>query len=219
MEVKYCVDPNCLHIEPQSLDSFYSQKKSKKDGTVYIYYNPECKECTKKRAMKWQKGNPKEYKKIIKRRDSKEKVVTARKIRNKERHENGYFLEYQRNNKDKLKTYREERMHKIHKISNKEWESCKEYFNYECAYCGLSLSEHYIKFRGEIRLGDFHREHVDHNGANDLSNCVPSCKGCNSKKNRNSLEEWYTESNLIFNASRISKITDWLEGDYEIYIQ
>jgi len=31
------------------------------------------------------------------------------------------------------------RYHKKHKISNKEWLDCKKYFNYQCAYCGISL--------------------------------------------------------------------------------
>jgi len=34
-----------------------------------------------------------------------------------------------------------------------------------------------------------HKEHVDDNGANDLSNCVPSCQSCNSTKNLKTLEE------------------------------
>lgn len=66
---------------------------------------------------------------------------------------------------------------------------------------------------------DLHKEHVDDSGANDLSNCVPSCQSCNSSKNIFSLEEWYTEDNLNFTEERLSKIYRWLNEDYLKYIK
>ncbi len=104
-------------------------------------------------------------------------------------------------------------MNRTHSISNEEWEDCKKYFNYECAYCGLSVKDHYITFNEEERLGDFHKEHVDHEGENDLSNCVPSCKSCNSRKWEHDFNEWYTENNEVYSIERLSKIIKWLEED------
>ena len=102
----------------------------------------------------------------------------------------GEYKEWQQNNPELMKKYREDRhLNKQHKIFKKEWINCKEYFENCCAYCGIPIEEHYNKFAGEIKLTDFHREHVDCNGENDLSNCVPSCKDCNSSKHNSSLEE------------------------------
>ena len=122
------------------------------------------------------------------------------------------------NNKEKIKTYYEERQHKNHKISKIEWEACKEYFNYEYAYCGLPIEEHIIKFKGKLKQGDFHKEHVDYDGANDLSNCVPSCKICNSSKHKYTLEEWYNENNSNYTKGRYDKIIKWINEDYKQYI-
>lgn len=130
--------------------------------------------------------------------------------------EAGKQLEWQRNNKDKLKKYNSQ--HKNHEITNDEWEDCKNYFYYRCAYCGLPIEEHFVPFNGEIIHSDFHKEHVNHNGENDLSNCVPSCKSCNCSKWTYSLEEWYTVKNKHFNEQRLSKISKWIKIDYQKYI-
>lgn len=91
---------------------------------------------------------------------------------------------------------------------------CKQYFNYECAYCGLPLEEHYIIYAGNLILGDFHKEHVDHFGSNDLSNCVPACKSCNSSKHDFEFNKWYNTDNHKFNIERYNKIIKWLNVDW-----
>ena len=78
-------------------------------------------------------------------------------------------------------------------------EELKKYFNNECAYCGLPLSEHYFTRKGVTKLGDFHKEHVDHEGLNDLSNCVPSCSECNSEKNKKIFEKWMEMNKMEMN--------------------
>ncbi len=109
-------------------------------------------------------------------------------------------------------------MHKKHEITKNEWELCKEYFVYKCAYCGLPIEEHYNQYKGEIRLTDFHKEHVNHDGSNDLSNCIPSCKNCNSEKHTSTLEEWYNKENENFTEERLEKILNWLNNDYIKYL-
>ena len=104
-------------------------------------------------------------------------------------------------------------------LSIEQWFYILKLFNNECAYCGLPLSKHYIRYKGETKLGDFHKEHVDHEGANDLSNCIPSCKECNSSKSTKFLEDWYNENNLNFNQDRLNKIHKWINEDYKLYIE
>lgn len=198
--------------EEKSLDEFYFQKRySKKQGN-YIYYNPECKKCTLNNSYNWIKNN-KEKRYILQDRSNKRRKAIIDKARQKNR-EDGIYLKWQQNNPDKIREYREDRKHKTHKISKKEWELCKAYFNYECAYCGLLISEHYRTYRGVTKLGDFHKEHVDDEGANDLSNCVPSCKACNSSKRTFDFEEWYKKQEFFTNE-RFIKIIKWLKEDYK----
>lgn len=100
-----------------------------------------------------------------------------------------------------------------------EWENCKKYFNHRCAYCHLKIEEHWIKRNGNFQLGDFHRDHVDHNGANDLSNCVPACKTCNTQKRDFELEDWYSPVNENYEEGRLLKIHTWINEDYKLFIE
>ncbi|MGK4040872.1 HNH endonuclease signature motif containing protein [Heyndrickxia oleronia] len=132
--------------------------------------------------------------------------------------ESGYQTEWQRKNKDKIKAYNQKRQHKIHKINKDEWISCKRYFNNSCAYCGMSEEEH-----RELYKQDLHKDHVEHSGKNDLSNCVPACKSCNTSKHQKKLDEWYIPNNelwcSVFSQERLQKIQNWLESDYLKYIK
>lgn len=196
-----------------NLENFYS--KNTKEGL-----SPYCKKCENRKNDQWQKNNPDRIKVHNKKEYKKPHVKKYHLDLSKRRQENGEQLKWQRNNKDKLKEYHKYReLHKSHKITKEEWESCKEYFNNQCAYCGLLLDKHYNKYKGEMRLTDFHKEHVDHNGANDLSNCIPSCKTCNSSKHTDRLEDWYTEDKEFFSQERLDKIHKWLNEDYKQYIK
>lgn len=123
--------------------------------------------------------------------------------------ESGKLKEWQKKHKDKLAQYRNN--HRKHEITEKEWESCKKYFNYSCAYCGMTEEEHKKRYRQQL-----HKEHVDHEGANDLSNCIPACKNCNSSKHDQNFNDWYL-NNANYNEYRYNKIIKWLNEDYKKY--
>ena len=121
---------------------------------------------------------------------------------------------WRKKNPDKCKEYIIKReMHKKHEVTEFEWERCKQYFNYKCAYCGMTEEEHYEKFKEQL-----HKEHFYNNGSNDLSNCIPSCKSCNSSKWKYEAEEWYKNCEF-FSQGRLNKIYQWLENDYKQYKQ
>jgi hypothetical protein len=186
---------------------FYKNKSSKIDG-----FNPYCKECTKRRSMKWQKDNWDKLLGYMK----KENAKPERKLKHQElyweRKEKGYFKDYYDENKDRFKEYNENRKSKNHDISKQEWIDCKTYFNNSCAYCGMSIEEH-----KEIHKQDLHREHVEPYGANDISNCIPSCKVCNVRKKLLSLNDWYNESNINYTNERLLRINRWLNEDHKKY--
>lgn len=200
-----------LCTEEKPLTEFYSQNKVKADGTKYIYHIPECKECTKKKSVDWYTENPEKFKGIRRKYSAKSETKEMVKGYNKIYRGNGKSLEWQRNNKDKLVNYRLSRANKQHQISRIEWLNCKSYFNNECAYCGLYLGKHFNKFKGRLIWTDFHKEHVEHEGLNDITNCVPSCKVCNSSKHISKLEDWYNENNEHYTEERLIKIYKWLD--------
>ena len=205
----------CENWIPCNNDYFYRNKSNAIDG-----YHPYCKKCTNEKSKKWQTQNYDKYQKWFTERNKNRGDDYYEKVNKKWNKENEERIKetlrkWQLENKDKLKEYREFRiMNKKHDISKEEWESCKDYFDNSCAYCGMTESEH-----RKIHKQDLHKEHVVHDGANDLSNCVPACKSCNSSKKQFSLMEWYNKENANFCENKLCKINDWLNSHHIIYLQ
>jgi hypothetical protein len=203
----------CEEWFPCTNEYFYKNKSNKADGL-----HPYCKKCTINKTLT--ERDPKrvyELNKIY--RKTKPQIIEARKRANKKRVESGKYKKWQKDNPDKLKGYKQYReLHKKHELSDDEWEYCKNYFNYRCAYCGITIENHWVKFKGKLINGDFHRDHANHLGENDISNCIPACKSCNGLKHNFELNDWYNPSNPKFTQKRLEKIHKWLNGDYKLYI-
>jgi hypothetical protein len=193
------------------LDRYYSQNKVSKSKDEYTYYNPECKECTSEKAKMWGLKNKERKYKNNQSYIRTKKGIEASKRRHEKYNESGKRDEWISKNKDKFREYA--LRHRHHQISETEWNHCKEYFNFRCAYCGKSEKEHRTMYNQQL-----HREHVDPNGANDISNCVPSCKNCNSQKSEYNLEDWYTSDNQRYCEVRLEKINRWIETDHLKYL-
>ncbi|WP_431785893.1 HNH endonuclease [Paenibacillus lactis] len=198
----------------KTLDQFYSQQKQSKSKGNYIYYHPECKECTKKKSSEWQREHPLAKIKTKRKYDIKPERRQIRKEYNRLRRVDGYHRDYYKNNTEKFKSYRYTRLsNKKHNINLEEWQNCLIYFNCACAYCGMTWEEHFSKY-GQ----DLHKEHVVFDGKDNLSNCVPSCKKCNSEKSMFSLNNWYNKQNPIFSRLKYLRIFNWLKSDYKRFI-
>lgn len=192
---------------------FHKSKMNKTDG---LY--PYCKPCNILKNSKRQ-AEHKEERKEYDRKRLKENPDYFRENyrRYTKRHEEKIkqrVKEWQENNPDRIAFYNASRKEKNHNISKEEWTDCKEYFHYNCAYCGMMEEDHYGSFNQQL-----HKEHVDDNGANDLSNCIPSCQPCNSSKRNYTLQEWYNKKNPIHSKKRLEKINKWLNEDYKKYIK
>jgi hypothetical protein len=116
--------------------------------------------------------------------------------------------------KERIKIYQEKRKEKEHKMTKQEWMDCKSYFNNSCAYCGISEQESKLKFNELL-----HKEHLYHEGRNDIKNCVPSCKECNSEKHEKTLNEWYNGNNQKYTYERYHKIYQWIRFDCKKFIK
>jgi hypothetical protein len=203
----------CWEWLPCIEENFYPNNKNKQDG---LY--PYCIECTKIKSTKWQNDNHEKYLKIREKYRSQEPFKILNREFSKVSRLEGKQKEYIKNNPEKSRKYSSDRYyHKKHKISNKEWLACKEYFNNSCCYCDLEADKHFVKYRGELRKQDLHKEHFDDDGKNDLSNCIPSCQSCNSSKWKFTFKEWYNKNNPNFTQERYDKILKWINEDYKKY--
>lgn len=190
------------------LIDFYSRKTRNKTKGEYTYYNPECKECTKSSFSKWRR-KPENRERVLASRKRSNQLPShkiTKRAANAKLRESGQYREWQQNNKDRLYEYgKNRREHKEHDISDQEWFECLDYFKISCAYCGLSEEEHVRKHGQQL-----HKEHVEHEGVNDITNCIPSCKVCNGGKWEYELNEWYNSENPIYSKVRYNRIVKWL---------
>jgi len=202
---------------PCTEEYYHKNKSNSQDGL-----NTWCKRCNITKTSNNRLDNidkRKEYDKINHIKNQDKRNNTGRKWRKENPERQSYLCrQYFINaSPEQFKKYRDDRKHKNHKISNSEWENCKKYFSHRCAYCGLAIEEHYITRKGITKLGDFHKEHVDHFGKGNLQNCVPSCRSCNSSKWEYNMEEWYKQKDF-FSLNRLNKIYQWINKDYIKYV-
>jgi hypothetical protein len=190
---------------------YYINNKNKQDG-----FYPYCKLCAINKQNKWSNDNYSQFRETVDKHRKGEKAKQKDRRSSKKRRENGKFEEWLNNNKERQSQYAENRKKKKHEISDREWDDCRIYFNFRCAYCGKTWEQNKLETRR-----DLHKEHVDDEGKNDLSNCIPSCRDCNSYKWKYSFDEFYHEANKDTNYSieRHEKILNWLNVDYARYIR
>lgn len=189
--------------------NFYINKKNKIDGLC-----TECKACAKARATKWRNENLEAHKLHIKKYRSTEKGNGAKNRLDKEYRDSGKYKDWCNNNKNSLRGYQRNRYErKYHDITDEEWIACKEYFNNSCAYCDKSIEDQYTKTNK-----DFSRDHYINGGANDLSNCIPSCTSCNSRKWKHEVLDWFVRQKF-YSDKKLIKIDQWISIDYKNYIK
>lgn len=208
----------CEEWFDETIDNFYMLNKSYPEKG----FTGMCKSCSIEKVKARNLSNYDKYIERVHKRYREHKNTDLK--RKQEWYQNNkdycrdYTHEYFENNKEKFPTYNKTRSNKNHKISKQEWNACKKYFDNSCAYCGLHENEHYGTYRGIVKLHSLHREHVEHDGLCDLSNCIPSCNSCNSKKWLYPMEEWYRQQEY-FSESKLNKIHKWLNEDYKQYIK
>ena len=185
---------------------YYKNKSNSIDGL-----HTWCKRCASlKSSGHWEnnkesaKESHKKYEKSLKWREySKRNHIDQRE----------HKIQYRKENRDKMKEYAKH--HRKHDITEQEWQACQNAFNNCCAYCNKTFEEQYNQNHEQ-----FHREHVDDQGYNDLRNCVPACTNCNSKKHKSTIDELLQNNYILeFTLSRYNKIIWWITEGYKKYIE
>jgi 5-methylcytosine-specific restriction endonuclease McrA len=199
MENKKC--PICENSFPATTDYFYMMG----NGKLFTY----CKPCASKKADEWQKNNHDKMLVHFDKENKKPSKIKMKRELSKKRRLRGEDKIWQQNNKEKIKEYNKKYKNKRHNITKEEWDYCLEYFNHQCAYCGITEEKAKEKYKQYL-----HKEHVDHNGNSTIDNCVPACKSCNSLKWTMELIFWYKQQEF-FNQARLEKIYKWINGDYK----
>ena len=194
------------HWVEENEDNFYINESNRIDG-----YYPYCIECAIADFLEWKKEHPEQYKESLKKHRRTKKYKDRERVLKQEQRESGYTLQWQRENKDKLKKNNEKRkQHKSHEISKEEWKECKDYFKNEngewcCCYCGLTEKEHKKLYKEQL-----HKDHAINEGSNTIDNGLPSCKICNSEKHTDDWNIWYTPENPKYDEKRYIRIVEWL---------
>lgn len=193
---------------PATTEFFYYHKQNKTD---HLY--PECRECGKLKTKIWEENNYEQYRENVRKQDINPSPKRREILRNnaRQRQQNGKQLQWQRDNPDKCRQY--SKLHRNHDITKTEEEALLKIFNYSCAYCGMTLEEHKIKFNEKL-----HNDHVDEDGYNDLRNDVPACKSCNCGKHEDELEDWYPKQKF-YDVNKYNKIVWWITEGYKDYIE
>jgi hypothetical protein len=184
-----------------NLDNFYKNDKNKIDGLF-----PWCKKCAIKFAgINQIKNRERSYSQHKKYRTTKKYDLWADKHFIEQR-DSGYSSQYRKDHPELMKYYAS--LHRIHDITKNEWKETLKIFEHRCCYCGLTEKESLEKYEEVL-----HKDHADHEGANDISNALPACKGCNSSKHQDSIEEWYPKQKF-YKESNYNRIIWWLIEGY-----
>jgi len=200
------------HWEVMDTEHFYINKSNGIDG-----FHPDCKYHCIEDTKQWRRDNPEWYKELNHKTNTNpsDKTRETYRVNSQTRRDNGKYYEWLDDNPDKQAKYIEN--HRIHDITETEWRHCLNVFNSTCAYCGLPIGQHIVQRKGKYFIMDLHREHVDDKGYNDLRNCVPACRDCNSAKHDFIMIDWYSKQKF-FTKERYDKIIWWTEEGYKDYI-
>ena len=156
------------------------EKCLKEFGSLLGKLNPRCKECQRKRIKKWRKENPKKQKAAeIRQRNKPKTKIYKKKWTNKNRRKlNAKSKIYTRKRRAKIKNVKQNYTLRHEQIT-------LEVFGNNCFKCGSNK-----------KLAIDHHCPLNKGNALTITNAVPLCGSCNSKKGTKDPEKFYTKLEL-----------------------
>lgn len=214
-EIKKCTNSNCEDpYKPATKENYYETNAYNKELGNHKKLVSECKVCSRKRALRdrhidLEKTRERDRRQYYKRRKTELPRMRQDYYDRKELRKETLKRWYEAN-PEKRKEYGNN--HQNHEISEHEWFSCLDYFDWSCAYCGYTLEQHLIEVGQSL-----HKDHINHDGNNFIDNCAPACRRCNSSKHDSTIIDWYNKDNPYFKKKRLNKIVKWSISDWEKY--
>lgn len=83
-------------------------------------------------------------------------------------------------------------------LTERQWNSCINYFDSKCCYCGKSG-----------KLTKDHLQPLKENGALEIANVVPACSSCNSSKKDNQWLAWF-QKQKFYSKEKAGLIQKWI---------
>lgn len=170
-----------------------------------------CKECVCANSKKWNEEHKEEKRERDKKYRKEHKETIAKQMKNYyEKHKEElaeYYKKYYKTpqgqviifNGNNRRRQREEQQG--NGITKDQWLEMMNFFNWECAYSGISVS---IKKNRSID----HIIPIVKGGEHEIWNCVPMDRSLNSSKHDKDMPEWYFSQNF-FDFKRLDKIFEW----------
>jgi 5-methylcytosine-specific restriction endonuclease McrA len=176
MDTKFCT--KCGVEKPETLEFFSKQTKGRNGLRAY------CRVCLSRIGKEYYKSKKDHHKKVAK--------------------------VYRENNKDRrnilLQKYLTEKQNLPSTLTLSQWESTKEYFNHQCAYCGEIVDT----------LEQDHVIPLSKGGGHTKGNILPVCKPCNNSKFTKEFKSWYILQ-PFFLIKRYNKILSFMKKHHSIY--
>jgi hypothetical protein len=209
IEYKRCT--KCKEFKPMTEEYFYKWSH----GTVDNFH-PRCANCCVEDVQKRREKDPEYQAKLARdsfnrRFERDQKLKERQRKTSKESRLKGKQKEWQQNNPERVREL--SKRHRNHDITDNEWNSCLKIFNNSCCYCGVPNDEQYKKYKQVL-----HKDHVEHDGYNDIRNAAPACRGCNDRKWQHNMESWFREQEF-FSEERLNFIQWWITEGYKDYIE
>lgn len=231
MKCPYCIKvcSKCGRILVAYKGNFYKDKKGKlgleskcknckrKYSSQYYKDNKEVMdEYSKQYQKKLREENPnfrKEYQDNYNKKyyqDNKEKIIK----KNKEYYEDNKEIiskrkkDYNQSPKGQIVIFnsnskrRECEENQGKGIDSEQWFEMMEFFEWRCAYSGISLNKDNRSIDHIVPLNKY--------GEHEIWNCVPMYKGYNFSKQTSEMLEWYQQQEY-FDINRLNKIYEWQE--------
>ena len=126
--------------------------------------------------------------------------IVCERGRSRDSKRHAYSIDENAKEKERIRCHKRRAAIQADTYTVAEWLNTVNLFDNACAYCGAKRNltmDHVIP----IKSG----------GRNILSNIVPACKSCNSRKNSSDIIEWYT-AQVYYSIARLERIQQFIKG-------